>query len=970
MAFTYGFYNSVNHDRKYDAVQMGQIFDGIITDGIYATYLKAMVVKASSNASEVIVQPGRAWFNHTWSYNDADYPVAAPEPEVVLDRIDTLVLDINSEDASRTNSFLWVQGTPTSQVPEPPTLIHTATHNQYPLCDVYRQAGTTQIYAADITNRVGTSDCPFVTGVLEGIDIDDLLAQWDDEFHTWENATKASFEGWMVNQQAVYTAWWDALKAQMAGDVADVEAWIETIHDILDEEVATRLQAEIDEIKTELPSGSHITVTTTDTELYSRTVTITDEANHTVTSQFDATGVAVFKTVPYVGNLTISSTDGTRTATAVVQTPYFARYSFSIAFWSATVNIDGTSELGGETVTITDSSLALVGAVVLNASGLGVFNATYPDTYKFSVTHGGETMSVTLEVSQETTYNVEIHGGFNWQRWVDLSENYSSSDFNDLDELLADQKAVRELMTIHACVDYMADATRADANITQIINDDICAKWINLRDYALDTLYANSTIAAVMDTADKYFYGEWGIIDNTTTPPTWGPKGAVPVMTSNTAPYGEVLYSSSNTSYPAYKCFDGNESSSDYGSTASKVSGAGSYFGYSFTSPIRVKKILYNRHEASGNVKIKFQYSDDKTNWQDCSEEITINSSDANKNFYVDCSEELPHKHWRAYLTYTSESLWFGFVALQFYGRQLSVSVPVMTSNTAPFGEVISTQSAKENALYYPFRGHNNTSYYVTFPDGTTHNLGYKFSDAVIINRAHVFCAYYIKGKIQYSDDNVSWNDATVEKTIADAGQSIFDFVDSDFTEASRHKYWRFFGTQNTTGQGTIFVIQFYGLDYSEKEFEAGTTKKWLYDHGVRLDTLNSQATNAYASATDDGESLNIKLQGGSNYAALWYTSQNLTNYSRMRVKFGKKVYSSNSEACALCVINSVPSAGTNTRSAYMFYGNGNNDSLLPNNAYLDISSYNETKLIDVEALTGTTINKEASIDEWWLEND
>ena len=42
MAFSYGFYNAVDHDRRYDAVQMSQIFDGIISDVVYATYKKAM----------------------------------------------------------------------------------------------------------------------------------------------------------------------------------------------------------------------------------------------------------------------------------------------------------------------------------------------------------------------------------------------------------------------------------------------------------------------------------------------------------------------------------------------------------------------------------------------------------------------------------------------------------------------------------------------------------------------------------------------------------------------------------------------------------------------------------------------------------------------------------------------------------------------------------------------------------------
>ena len=35
MAVTYGFYNSSNGDRKYNAEQFGSIFDGIILDGVF-----------------------------------------------------------------------------------------------------------------------------------------------------------------------------------------------------------------------------------------------------------------------------------------------------------------------------------------------------------------------------------------------------------------------------------------------------------------------------------------------------------------------------------------------------------------------------------------------------------------------------------------------------------------------------------------------------------------------------------------------------------------------------------------------------------------------------------------------------------------------------------------------------------------------------------------------------------------------
>ena len=944
MAFTYGFYNSVNHDRKYDAVQMGQIFDGIITDGIYATYLKAMVVKASSNASEVIVQPGRAWFNHTWSYNDADYPVAAPEPEVVLDRIDTLVLDINAEDASRTNSFLWVQGTPTSQIPEPPALIHTATHNQYPLCDVYRQAGTTQIYAADITNRVGTSDCPFVTGVLEGIDIDDLLAQWDNEFHTWENATKASFEGWMVNQQAVYTAWWDALKVQMAGDVADVEAWIATIHDILDEEVATRLQAEIDEIKTELPSGSHITVTTTDTELYSRTVTITDEANHTVTSQFDATGVAVFKTVPYVGNLTISSTDGTRTATAVVQTPYFARYSFSIAFWSATVNIDGTSELGGETVSITDSSLALVGTVVLNASGLGVFNATYPDTYKFSVTHGGETMSVTLEVSQETTYNVEIHGGFNWQRWVTLG-GLDSTDYSSLSDVFTDEEAVRRLMLVHASANYLIDAvSNRLSEIDDFVANDTAMKWIGLCDYVCDGLTAITGVEAKLLAST---YWERYLKDH------------VPVMTSNTAPYGEVVYSGTSTGHDGrapYKAFDGAVGDMNRWLN-SPANTSGQYLGYKFTSPICVRMISLYCVPSQEFGAFDIQASSDGINWIKIGEG-SYTSLDAGEKTYT-FSNTNYYSYYRI-IENTNTVAARSIYTLQFYGRQLSVSVPVMTSNTAPFGEA-SGANIYSGDYYKAFDNDDTT--YASFPSGTSRLL-YKFTNPINPKRIVVW------------NNQSSASDVSSYKVIASNDGSNFVTIDT-FNEGIATKrthdlatdnYYLYVGIEITASSMGAYVstLQFYGLDYSEKEFEAGTTKKWLYDHGVELEEITAYKVRSTDIVEKQSNRLYAKRSGGgaNNLVAFYANDVSLNAYNLLRAKFGDEMSTTSTEYVYLSA-STTPQAESN--SAYKLFNTTN----LPTsqyNACLDISSVNGGDKPRVHYTSDSAQTNVFTVTELWVE--
>ena len=47
MALTYGFYNSQNGDRMYDATDISSIFDGIIKDGVFMSIGDAFIVSAA-----------------------------------------------------------------------------------------------------------------------------------------------------------------------------------------------------------------------------------------------------------------------------------------------------------------------------------------------------------------------------------------------------------------------------------------------------------------------------------------------------------------------------------------------------------------------------------------------------------------------------------------------------------------------------------------------------------------------------------------------------------------------------------------------------------------------------------------------------------------------------------------------------------------------------------------------------------
>ena len=255
MSVSSGFFNSLNGDRKYNAAQMSAIFDGLIIDGVFASIGTAFAVKAAGGLT-VNVGIGKAWFDHTWTVNDSILPMTAPEAEVLLDRIDAVVLEVNGMESVRENTIKFVKGNPSS-APSRPTLTNEGNVHQYPLCYIYRKYGTAVINQADITPMVGTESTPFVTGILQTISLDELLGKWQDELDRFTDARSQEVDDWIAHEESDFTAWFNKMKADLqqeqnvldqwiASEQADFLAWYNQMKDQLSGDVAGNLQLEID----------------------------------------------------------------------------------------------------------------------------------------------------------------------------------------------------------------------------------------------------------------------------------------------------------------------------------------------------------------------------------------------------------------------------------------------------------------------------------------------------------------------------------------------------------------------------------------------------------------------------------------------------------------------------------------------------------------------------------------------------
>lgn len=275
MSVTYGFYNSVNGDRKYDATQVSSIFDGIINDGIFMSIGTSLRVRASSGMT-VKVGVGRAWFNHTWTYNDAELPLTLSASDAINNRIDSVILEVNTGESVRENAIKILKGT-AAPSPKAPSLTTSSTVFQYRLANVAVNSGITAITQSNITDFVGTNNTPYITGLLKTINTDNLIAQWESEWEEYIRTQTKDSSQWIDNFENDLVLWKTAFENSNLSwsetQKKNFEIWLGGIQTEFGEDVVGALSLKIDNLT------------------YRQNSTTTFNSNGTITEEGDTVNV-------------------------------------------------------------------------------------------------------------------------------------------------------------------------------------------------------------------------------------------------------------------------------------------------------------------------------------------------------------------------------------------------------------------------------------------------------------------------------------------------------------------------------------------------------------------------------------------------------------------------------------------------------------------------------------------------------
>lgn len=223
MAITYGFFDAIKqsdgtYDRAYNSDQISEMFEGLISDGVFESVGDALIVKEKSGMT-IEVGTGRAWIGDRWMKNDAKMNITLAAAHLTLNRWSAIV--IRADYSNRTITIVEKVGTAATN-PTKPKMTDSDSIKEKCLAYIYVEKGATSISQAKITDsRADTSICGWVTGTIKQVDTSELFLQYQSAYEQQLDA----MEAWQDQQKQAFDEWFSTLTDQL-----QVNTYIQKYH--------------------------------------------------------------------------------------------------------------------------------------------------------------------------------------------------------------------------------------------------------------------------------------------------------------------------------------------------------------------------------------------------------------------------------------------------------------------------------------------------------------------------------------------------------------------------------------------------------------------------------------------------------------------------------------------------------------------------------------------------------------------
>ena len=290
------------YDRAISSEPLRNLLHKLFTDGILPDVSTNLQVVAGTGMN-VVVKAGFAIVQGCLKLEENDRTLAVQASNATNDRIDTVVLRLNSNDDQRYCDLYIREGTPATN-PVRPNLVRSDSVYELGLADIFVSKSITSITQSKITDtRYEAERC----GVISS------LSEYDTT--TIYKQVQADLKEFKDTEQAEFLAWYENIK------------------DILDESTAGHLQSEIEATnavvatKQDKAIKATITLSTTWTDL-TKSVSVSGiTANHnaildvvTSTSNYEAQQTEwakVYKAETYNGGIKFYAKEATSTALTI-----------------------------------------------------------------------------------------------------------------------------------------------------------------------------------------------------------------------------------------------------------------------------------------------------------------------------------------------------------------------------------------------------------------------------------------------------------------------------------------------------------------------------------------------------------------------------------------------------------------------------------------------------------------------------
>ena len=246
----YGFLDAINGDRKYNSKDFSDYFDGIISDGVYASVGKAFNVSADGTGLFVNVDTGRAKILNRYVLNTSILQLDISAPDTSNYRYDAIIVRISLDD--RTGSIEVMTGTPSTD-PQKPTPSNTETKKAYVLAYVKVPPQATAIAPENVENNRGAENCPWVAGIVDTsniiaqheqsltqtrLQIDELVHNTQSELSQMETDTQTDLNEMEGELRSTIAA----VVGNVVGELNDEKAAFQTWFDGVQEQIPKRVQ--------------------------------------------------------------------------------------------------------------------------------------------------------------------------------------------------------------------------------------------------------------------------------------------------------------------------------------------------------------------------------------------------------------------------------------------------------------------------------------------------------------------------------------------------------------------------------------------------------------------------------------------------------------------------------------------------------------------------------------------------------